>query len=141
MDIFSRKYRSIFVLLLWVLLLPLCSESAAVTQVESKVKAAFVVNFARFISWPEESFELQTDPLVICTVGISEDEVAFTGIENKKIKGHPIALRTITSLDEPTDSCQRHCSGDVDVLWVHRRAFSRSALEKNSGLSLCIDPV
>lgn len=105
MEIFLGKYRSILVLFFWVLLVPLRSDSGAFTGVESKVKAAFVVNFARFISWPEESFELESDPLVICTMGLGEDEAAFAGIETKKIKGHPIALRNITSLDEPSQSC------------------------------------
>lgn len=105
MTIFARKYRAIFLLLLWVLLFPLRSELEAATGVESKVKAAFVVNFARFISWPEDSFEVESDPLVICTIGLGEDEAAFAGIETKKIKGRPIALKNISSLGESMQSC------------------------------------
>lgn len=87
MGIFSRKYSAIFLLVLCVLLFPLRSESETDTAVESKVKAAFIVNFARFISWPEESFEVESEPLVICTAGIGEEEAAFAGIETKKLKG------------------------------------------------------
>jgi YfiR/HmsC-like len=105
MTIFARKYRAIFLLLVWVLLFPLRPELEAATGVESKVKAAFVVNFARFISWPEGSFEVESDPLVICTIGLGEDEAAFAGIETKKIKGHPIALKKISSLGESMHSC------------------------------------
>jgi hypothetical protein len=105
MGIFLRKYSTILLLLLWVLLFPLRSESEAVTRVELKLKAAFVVNFARFISWPESSFKVESEPLVICTMGLDEDESAFKGIEAKKIKGHPITLKNINSLDEPTQSC------------------------------------
>ena len=105
MDIFLRKYSTILVFLLCVLLSPLRSESATVTGVESKVKAAFVVNFARFISWPEESFADESEPLAICTIGLGADEAAFAGIEKKRIKGHPIVLKNLNSFAEPLQSC------------------------------------
>lgn len=105
MGIFLRKYSTILLFLVCVLLFPLRSESASVAGVEAKVKAAFVVNFARFISWPEESFAAESEPLVICTIGLDEDEAAFAGIEKKKIKGHPIVLKKLSSIDEPIGSC------------------------------------
>lgn len=121
MGISLRKYRVILSLLLWVLLFPLRSESGVVTGIESKVKAAFVVNFARFISWPEDSFEVASEPLVICTIGLGEDEAAFAGIETKKIKGHPIVLKNISSLDEPMQSCHLLYVKDVSI--EHLQAY------------------
>ena len=105
MEGFLRKYTAIILVLLCVILTSFHSEVLAVTAIESKVKAAFVVNFARFISWPEESFQGATAPLVICTVGTGVDEAVFSGIETKKIKGRPIVLKNLKSLDEPVESC------------------------------------
>lgn len=90
-------------LLLCVVLVPLTSDTLAETPVEKKVKAAFVVNFARFISWPEDVFEEPAAPLVICTVGVAE--TAFAGVETKQIKGRPIVLKDISSLEEPPGTC------------------------------------
>lgn len=105
MSISLRKYSAILMLLFWVMLVPLRSESAPVSEVESKLKAAFVFNFARFISWPDDSFEVESEPLVICTIGLGVDEMASAGIETKKIKGHPIVVKNIGSLNEPMQSC------------------------------------
>jgi hypothetical protein len=105
MDIFSRKYIAILLLLSAVALLSFPRFSRAETPVEEKVKAAFIVNFARFISWPEELFAKETDPFVICTVGIDSAGAAFTGIESKKIKGRPIVLKNLTSLDDTKQTC------------------------------------
>ena len=106
MDIFSRKNIAILLLLSAVALLSFPRVSRAETPVEEKVKAAFIVNFARFISWPEELFSKDTDPFVICTVGMDTEGAAFTGIESKKIKGRPIVLKNLTSLDDKKQICQ-----------------------------------
>ena len=103
MDIFIRKYSAILSLLLCVVLLVPAAETLAKTPVESKVKAAFVVNFARFISWPKELFRDPSEPLVICTVGVEETD--FSGVETKYIKGRPIVLKNINSLEEPLGIC------------------------------------
>lgn len=90
-------------ILLCVVLFSSKSESFAETPVESKVKAAFVVNFARFISWPVDVFQEPAEPLVICTVGV--DEASFAGVETKQIKGRSIVLKNISSLEEPLGTC------------------------------------
>lgn len=105
MGIFSRKYIAILLLLSAVALLSLPGASQAETAIEEKVKAAFIVNFARFISWPEDLFSKDTDPLVICTVGIDAEGAAFAGIDSKKIKGRPIVLENLKSLNDKKQTC------------------------------------
>jgi hypothetical protein len=39
------------------------------TPSEPEVKAAFVLNFAKFVEWPPESFSSSADPLRVCVVG------------------------------------------------------------------------
>lgn len=79
----------------------------AETEIEAKLKAGFVVNFARFTSWPPESFTNNSSSLSICTVGVKGARESFAGIEDKKIKGRPVALKILASLDEVVASgCQ-----------------------------------
>ena len=36
---------------------------------EYQVKAAFLYNFAKFVEWPQEAFQNQSEPLVVCVLG------------------------------------------------------------------------
>lgn len=106
MTIGVKKYVAIL-LSLCVLQLTFASSVFAETEVEAKVKAAFVVNFARFITWPQQAFSGSAAPLSICTVGVKGVENSFAGVESKTIKGRPVALRSYSSLKESTSSsCQ-----------------------------------
>ena len=98
MGIFIKKYIAIFLLALCVLVLPFGAYSFAESPIESKIKAAFVVNFARFINWPADVLDDKAAPLVICTVGVEEDNQSFVGVESKKIKGHPVVLQVFNTL-------------------------------------------
>lgn len=71
-------------------------------QLEYKVKAAFLVNFARFISWPSETYLNESEPFNICIIGDDPIQKAFTGIENKKIQGRNIIIRKCNATKEVT---------------------------------------
>jgi YfiR/HmsC-like len=43
--------------------------AAAQPKLESEVKAAFLLNFTRFVDWPAQSFENSSSPLTICIIG------------------------------------------------------------------------
>ncbi len=38
---------------------------------EYRVKAAFLLNFAKFVEWPQEAFKGPGDPISICVVGVN----------------------------------------------------------------------
>ncbi len=59
--------------------------------VEYKVKAAFLLNFARFVTWPAAT---QTSgPFSLCIVGNDPFGDALTGIEAKKVGEQNVQLR------------------------------------------------
>ena len=61
-----------------------------------EVKAAFVLNIARFVSWPELSFAGDDDPVNLCLL---EDEAllsATASIADRRVKGRPLAIRTLS---------------------------------------------
>ncbi len=59
-------------------------------EVEYKLKAAFMLNFARFINWPQDSGD--SDKFRICIYGQNPFGNALSGIEEKTIAGHPVDI-------------------------------------------------
>jgi YfiR/HmsC-like len=50
-------------------LLTICSVGDAQAPSEYQVKAAFLLNFIKFVGWPASSFESPTSPFSICVLG------------------------------------------------------------------------
>lgn len=100
-------YVSCFLVLLFVgLVFQIPARNAVAENVlEAKVKAAFIVNFSRFISWPDDSFASGESPFSICTVGVDGISDAFAGVEAKKVRGRSITLKRLKSLSEARGQC------------------------------------
>jgi len=85
---------------------------------EYDVKAAFILNFARFTEWPENSFTDRSSPLVIAVVG--DDPFGGTlgrVIADKAINSHPLTVRKATAAADFTG---------VNVLFVSGSERSRA---------------
>jgi hypothetical protein len=66
---------------------------------EYQVKAAFLLNFARFVDWPTEAFANERDPIPVCIwgpdpFGPTLDKAAV----QQSISGRPIEIRRITEM-------------------------------------------
>ncbi|WP_313952131.1 YfiR family protein [Accumulibacter sp.] len=70
------------------------------TLTEAQAKAAFVVNFARYIEWPERAFTNRTAPLLICALGRSVVGNALEAHEGRQVQGRPVAVRQLLGIDE-----------------------------------------
>lgn len=109
-----------FGLLLIVLVasLPL-SLRAADGPSEAQVKAAFLLNFPKYVEWPATAFSETNSPVV---VGIfAQDSVAdeFAVMSQKKvIDGHPVQLLRVDSID--------HCQG-CHILFIGGNENSKVA--------------
>lgn len=62
-----------------------------ITQ-EYKLKAAFLVNFSRFINWPEQSFEPGQQAFTICIVGKNPFGSTLHAVEGQKINGRILRI-------------------------------------------------
>jgi hypothetical protein len=87
-------------------LLTIPPEATAQTPLEYEVKAAFLLNFARFVEWPSTAFATPQSPLEICILGKdpfghSLDDV----VQGEAVNGRKILVRR---LSEPpaSQSCQ-----------------------------------
>lgn len=73
---------------------------------ESRVKAVYILNFLRFISWPDSSFVKPEAPLVVGIVGGGAfAKTLDSAMSSEKIGEHPILVRSLSSPAE-SGSCQ-----------------------------------
>ena len=73
-------------------------------DVELRIKAAYLLNFARFVEWPRPWLNT-AEPVVIAILGHdSVIQVLETTVQGKTIKGHPIKVKELGSLDR-IDGC------------------------------------
>jgi YfiR/HmsC-like len=73
---------------------------------EYKVKAAFLFNFAKFVTWPPETFRDPRDPLALCVFGADP----FGGdldaiVAGERLEARPLEVRRVNRLDD-LRSCQ-----------------------------------
>jgi hypothetical protein len=64
---------------------------------EYQVKAAFLLNFARFVEWPATAFSTASEPFVIGIVGMDPFGGAMDQVvSGKTVNGRPIAVRRVS---------------------------------------------
>lgn len=95
---------SIWVLCLAAFLLSSMTRPAAryiQTHREYQIKAAFLYNFAAFVTWPKSSFATTEAPLVIGISGTDPfGNFIDALVENEVVRGHPVVVRRITTTEE-----------------------------------------
>lgn len=75
----------------------LFSSGAALAQVgsEQQLKAAFIVNFLKYVEWPESS-----RGATICLFGRDTLSVHLASFEGRTVAGHEVVLRRVLSPDQ-----------------------------------------
>lgn len=80
----------------------LCGGPAAfgqqVTLSDQQLRAAYVLNFLRYVDWPERAFAGPDAPLVLGVLGV--EAAGFAGIAGKVVRGHPVTVRAVTGSDD-----------------------------------------
>jgi len=64
---------------------------------EYRIKAAFLLNFTKFISWPDDRLDDKDAPIIICVVGENHFGVALDAIRGKTVRGRPIEVRYLSN--------------------------------------------
>ncbi|MBL0085253.1 MAG: YfiR family protein [Ideonella sp.] len=60
---------------------------------EAQAKAAFVLNFARYVEWPAGAFASPQTPVVACLVGRDTLGSALSALEGRQVQGRPLKVR------------------------------------------------
>jgi len=86
-----------------VLMLP---RAHAQSAPEYEVKAAFLLNFTKFVEWPPGSFPAADSPLTICIVG-KDPFLKFLDdmVADESVNGHRLTVRRL-SADAATQGCR-----------------------------------
>jgi hypothetical protein len=88
--------------------------SAADASLEYRVKAAFLYNFAKFVTWPARAFPAGDTPVVFCVAGADpfEDLLEAT-TQDRKVEGRRIEIRRLPA-DAPLAGCHLVFSSETD---------------------------
>lgn len=90
----KQRFLSLCLLIFLGVASPLRAEEP--TQ-EYQLKLAFMVNFARFITWPEEAFALEPQ-LSLCVLGKNPFGTGLNGVGGKKIGERSLKVQHLESL-------------------------------------------
>ena len=82
--------------------LPLRADEAGL---EYRLKAGFLVNFARFTTWPASAWAGASSSLNLCILGADPFGPALAGVEEKQVASHPIALRHTDTVPSTVGAC------------------------------------
>lgn len=82
-------------LILLALLLPGSSRMAWAQAGEEEIKAAFLFNFARYVQWPEGSFDDRGTPVRVCVLGADD----FARIVSANVSGKSVDDRSVEVVD------------------------------------------
>lgn len=69
-----------------------CSVHAENSNIEYKLKAAFILNFSKFTSWPDSAFSENSEMFEVCVVGEDQFGDTIVGLESKKINGRDVQI-------------------------------------------------
>ena len=72
---------------------------------EYEVKAAFLVNFAGFVRWPDAAFANAASPFVVCVAGEDPFGAAFEPFKKNSVAGRSLVVQTIDSTATLPGSC------------------------------------
>lgn len=112
-------FKHIYIKIFFIILFIYKTDSQLCAQVNTaygyEVKAAFLYNFTKFITWPEEAFTGESDPFIIGILGPDP----FNNYLNDIIRGesvgrHPIEVKIFDNLSEITNCQMLYINSDND---------------------------
>ncbi len=103
----SDPFRFLFTCFFFALLaLPAPASPQGAASVEYQVKAAFLLNFAKFVEWPAGAFAGPSGPIFVCVLGHDSFGSALDDVlRGQTINNHPLRPLRITSIPD-LKSCQ-----------------------------------
>lgn len=104
---FEKKItkRKVIALLLFILLTAPNAFGEPKGYSEYKIKAGYIYNFARFIKWPEKSFESHPSSFLLCLIEGDPFGSQFNRVEGKSITGKKLTIKRLKT-DDNLKQCQ-----------------------------------
>jgi hypothetical protein len=77
----------------------LCPSAPVAEEIgEGDVKAAFVLNFMKFVEWPASAFQSPEDPIVLSVLGNDPTAASLASLDGKKVSGRRVVVRKVPGL-------------------------------------------
>jgi len=95
----SRHWRRLAAALVAAAALGVATPAHA-TLPEQQLKAAFVLNFVRYVQWPERAWGARDAPVTICVFGRDAIEAALGELSGRQVHGRAVRIRTGVSIDD-----------------------------------------
>jgi len=99
----TRALQPVMLFMRWLIGFVLASCPAlasAQAPTEAQIKAAYVLNFAKFTDWPEKAPGAADASLVVCVIGNQETVAGFVSIEGKAVQTREVRVRSNPQLTE-----------------------------------------
>src|SRR5262249_29159474 len=77
---------------------------------EAALKAGALLNFPKYVDWPDSAFENTNSPIVIAVFASDPVAAEMDKVMERNFNGHPIEFRRITTLHD--------CDGKFHILFV-----------------------
>lgn len=77
----------------------LAHAGGAAEQAESRLKVAFLFNFAKFVTWPEPDFSAQSS-INFCMVGTNSLGDALDALDNKTAQGRAVVVKRDVKIEQ-----------------------------------------
>jgi hypothetical protein len=125
-----KVFRARCVTGLFALLSLLCGDVLADASEDAQriqqVKAAFILNIARFVTWPSDESEKENAPYILCLYRSNPLGPAIETIRGKRITSqHHLQVKTISKVEE---------SGNCTILFVPQMELSSFQADMGWGL-------
>ncbi len=89
------------------------AQSAA--SLETEVKAAYLLNFTRYVEWPAAAFARPDSPITICVVGRDPFGAVLDSIvENRRVQGREVRVQRAASPQAGLDCQVVYVGGGVE---------------------------
>ncbi|MBT0962070.1 YfiR family protein [Denitromonas iodatirespirans] len=82
----------------------LAQPAGAAPPTEYQLKAVFLLNFARYVTWPEGAMA-DGDAIDICVLGRDPFGAHLTGLEARQAQGHNVKVHAVSS-PESAERCE-----------------------------------
>jgi hypothetical protein len=86
--------------------LPAHTFAAGASASEYAIKAAIIFKIAKFVSWPEQAFSGQSEPLTVCVQNNDPIAAAMSELNGKLIHGRVFSVHYIDENTTKHNSCQ-----------------------------------
>ena len=96
------------------------ARAEALSPTEYELKAAFIYNFTKFITWPAGSFESDESPINVCLLGSDPFGGAIDALKDKSSRGKPFTVNRIATAGQ-----ERILSLPCHVLFISPSEESR----------------